>query len=157
MAGGKKKQVRFARAAEEEEEEEEEEDTLFEKRTGARRGEEDERGGRVPAAADEVRLVAAGGRRRRSGARCSGEPRWCVTTVLCASFLGLGMAIAVLGPTFPDLAANVDSNVANISFIFVGRSLGYLGGSVVGGILFDCMNHHLLLGRLLKALVLMYK
>nr|XP_033793415.1 sodium-dependent glucose transporter 1 isoform X2 [Geotrypetes seraphini] len=56
------------------------------------------------------------------------------------------MAIAVLGPTFPDLASNVHNNVGNISYIFVGRSLGYLGGSVVGGILFDCMNHHLLLG-----------
>ncbi|XP_061479619.1 sodium-dependent glucose transporter 1 isoform X2 [Rhineura floridana] len=58
----------------------------------------------------------------------------------------LGMAIAVLGPTFQDLAANVNRNVSQISYIFVGRSLGYFGGSLIGGILFDCMNAQLLLG-----------
>ncbi|NXP12731.1 MFS4B protein, partial [Thinocorus orbignyianus] len=56
-----------------------------------------------------------------------------------------GMSIAVLGPTFPNLAANVHKNVSDIYYIFVGRSLGYLGGSVLGGVLFDCMNAHLLL------------
>ncbi|XP_038617359.1 sodium-dependent glucose transporter 1 [Tachyglossus aculeatus] len=56
------------------------------------------------------------------------------------------MSIAILGPTFQDLASNVNSNISSISFIFVGRSFGYLGGSVIGGILFDCMNHFLLLG-----------
>ncbi|NXQ35296.1 MFS4B protein, partial [Alaudala cheleensis] len=71
--------------------------------------------------------------------------RWCITGVLCASFLGLGMSIAVLGPTFPNLAANVGKNVSDIFYVFVGRSLGYLGGSVVGGVLFDCMNAALLL------------
>lgn len=58
-----------------------------------------------------------------------------------------GMSIAVLGPTFPNLAANVGKNVSDIYYIFVGRSLGYLGGSVVGGVLFDCMNATLLLGE----------
>ncbi|NWI64524.1 MFS4B protein, partial [Todus mexicanus] len=56
-----------------------------------------------------------------------------------------GMSIAVLGPTFPNLAANVNKKVNDIFYIFVGRSLGYLGGSVVGGVLFDCMNAQLLL------------
>ncbi|NXA68579.1 MFS4B protein, partial [Mohoua ochrocephala] len=71
--------------------------------------------------------------------------RWCTTGVLCASFLGLGMSIAVLGPTFPNLAANVRKNVSDIYYIFVGRSLGCLGGSVLGGLLLDCMNASLLL------------
>ncbi|RMC13114.1 hypothetical protein DUI87_10645 [Hirundo rustica rustica] len=71
--------------------------------------------------------------------------RWCTTGVLCASFVGLGLSIAVLGPTFPNLAANVGKNVSDMYYIFVGRSLGYLGGSVVGGVLFDCMNAALLL------------
>ncbi|NWH98210.1 MFS4B protein, partial [Tichodroma muraria] len=66
--------------------------------------------------------------------------RWCITGALCASFLGLGMSIAVLGPTFPNLAANVRKNVSDIYYIFVGRSLGCLGGSMVGGVLLDCMN-----------------
>ncbi|XP_039981484.1 sodium-dependent glucose transporter 1 isoform X2 [Xiphias gladius] len=56
------------------------------------------------------------------------------------------MSISVLGPTFEDLAVNVKKNISNISYIFVGRSAGYIGGSLVGGILFDCMNPHLLLG-----------
>lgn len=63
-----------------------------------------------------------------------------------------GMSIAVLGPTFPTLAANVGKNVSDIYYIFVGRSLGSLGGSVVGGVLFDCMNATLLLGECCLAL-----
>ncbi|XP_071755335.2 sodium-dependent glucose transporter 1 isoform X2 [Centroberyx gerrardi] len=56
------------------------------------------------------------------------------------------MSISVLGPTFEDLAVNVNKNISNISYIFVGRSAGYIGGSLLGGILIDCMNSHLLLG-----------
>ncbi|NWT03607.1 MFS4B protein, partial [Mionectes macconnelli] len=84
----------------------------------------------------------------KGGGRCGGAGaalRWCITGALCAAFLGLGMSIAVLGPTFPNLAANVGKNVSDIYYIFVGRSLGYLGGSVIGGVLFDCMNASLLL------------
>lgn len=58
-----------------------------------------------------------------------------------------GMCISVLGPTLEDLAINVNKNISNISYIFVGRSVGYIGGSLLGGILFDCMNPHLLLGK----------
>ncbi|XP_018415776.1 PREDICTED: sodium-dependent glucose transporter 1 [Nanorana parkeri] len=138
--GKKKKQVRFARANGDEAGDEEEEDTLFEKRPSRLRAgiEELEEEGERRRAEDEVRLVS--GEQQCRGLRC------CVTTVMCAAFLGLGMAISVLGPTFPDLAANVDSTVGNISYIFVGRSLGYLGGSVLGGVLFERMNQHLLLG-----------
>lgn len=57
-----------------------------------------------------------------------------------------GMCISVLGPTLEDLAINVNKNISNISYIFVGRSAGYIGGSLIGGILFDCMNPHLLIG-----------
>ncbi|NXY81201.1 MFS4B protein, partial [Alcedo cyanopectus] len=71
--------------------------------------------------------------------------RWCISGALCAAFLGQGMSIAVLGPTFQNLATDVNKNVSDIYYIFVGRSLGYLGGSVLGGMLFDCMNAHLLL------------
>ncbi|XP_060609162.2 sodium-dependent glucose transporter 1 [Anolis sagrei] len=56
------------------------------------------------------------------------------------------MAIANLGPTFPDLAANVNRNVSQISFIFIGRSSGYFGGTLIGGLLVDCMNAKILLG-----------
>nr|XP_048281418.1 sodium-dependent glucose transporter 1-like [Myodes glareolus] len=72
--------------------------------------------------------------------------RWFTTVVLNAAFLGMGVSAAVLGPTFPDLARNVNRNISSLSEIFIGRALGYLCGSVVGGVLFDCMNHFLLLG-----------
>ncbi|NWT67468.1 MFS4B protein, partial [Prunella himalayana] len=85
---------------------------------------------------------AAGGRWRCGDGAAL---RWCISGTLCASFVGLGMSIAVLGPTFPTLAANVGKNVSDIYYIFVGRSLGSLGGSVVGGVLLDCMNASLLL------------
>ncbi|XP_068199264.1 sodium-dependent glucose transporter 1 isoform X2 [Antennarius striatus] len=56
------------------------------------------------------------------------------------------MSISVLGPTFEDLAVNVGKNISNISYIFIGRSGGYIFGSLLGGTLFDCMNPYLLLG-----------
>ncbi|NXM12609.1 MFS4B protein, partial [Ploceus nigricollis] len=88
---------------------------------------------------------AAGGRWRCGRCANGAALRWCISGTLCVSFLGLGLSIAVLGPTFPTLAANVGKNVSDIYYIFVGRSLGYLGGSVVGGGLLDCMNASLLL------------
>ncbi|XP_004702246.1 sodium-dependent glucose transporter 1 [Echinops telfairi] len=104
----------------------------------------------VVAAGPEAEAPAANEPEAVAVAPRSGRPgdvlRWFTTVVLCAAFLGLGMSIAILGPTFPDLAANVNSNISSLSLIFVGRAFGYLSGSVVGGILFDCMNHFLLLG-----------
>lgn len=72
--------------------------------------------------------------------------RWFTTVVLYAAFLGLGMNVAILGPTFQDLATNVNRNISSLSQIFVGRAFGYLSGSVIGGLLFDSVNHFLLLG-----------
>lgn len=57
------------------------------------------------------------------------------------------MAIAVLGPTFEDLAMNVNKNMSSLSYIFVSRASGYIGGSLIGGILFDCVNPYLLSGK----------
>ncbi|XP_020863764.1 sodium-dependent glucose transporter 1-like isoform X5 [Phascolarctos cinereus] len=63
-----------------------------------------------------------------------------------AAFLGVGLSIGILGPTFQDLAVNVNHNISDISYIFVGRACGYLGGSVIGGFLFDRMNRNLIMG-----------
>ncbi|XP_039207139.1 sodium-dependent glucose transporter 1 [Crotalus tigris] len=160
MAGGAKKQVRFARL---------EEDGAPE--AGALGDAAAERaavgesppkglpGNSARLALQPVVKVADGsGRRSRAGgglgvgkqqaaaAASRRALKWCISAALCAAFLGLGMAIAILGPTFQDLAANVNKNVSQISYIFVGRSLGYFGGSLIGGILFDCMNSKFLLG-----------
>ncbi|KAJ8270776.1 hypothetical protein GJAV_G00119160 [Gymnothorax javanicus] len=136
----KKKQVRFARMEEDDDNDDQDEDTLFDKRKDGRRGVKSVmKGGRKLANSGSDRVVVRGG----SSGGCG---RWLVTMTLCASFLGLGMGISVLGPTFEDLAINVRQDISNISYIFVGRSMGYIGGSVLAGILFDFINHHLLLG-----------
>lgn len=140
----KKKHVRFARMEATDDNEDQEEDTLFDKRKDTGRGLKSalKAAKRTTKAGceDRVEVIGGGG---RGGGTCG---RWMVTLVLCASFLGLGMSISVLGPTFEDLAVNVKKNISNISYIFIGRSGGYIGGSLIGGILFDCMNPHLLLG-----------
>uniref|UniRef100_A0A8C9VC64 Major facilitator superfamily domain containing 4B n=1 Tax=Scleropages formosus TaxID=113540 RepID=A0A8C9VC64_SCLFO len=51
-----------------------------------------------------------------------------------------------LGPTLGDLAINVKQNISNISHIFLGRSAGSMGGSLLAGFLLEVMNHHILLG-----------
>ncbi|XP_060947286.1 sodium-dependent glucose transporter 1 [Limanda limanda] len=145
-SAGKKKHVRFASMEEEEEDNEQEEDTLFDKRQdgGSGRGLKSAlkaaKRATNPGCDDRVQVVGGG----RGGSGACG--RWMVTLVLSASFLGLGMSISVLGPTFEDLAVNLKKNISNLSYIFVGRSAGYIGGSLVGGLLFDCMSPHLLLG-----------
>ncbi|KAM7367566.1 hypothetical protein PAMP_013854 [Pampus punctatissimus] len=116
-----------------------EEDTLFDKRKDTGRGLKSAlkaaKRATKPGCDDRVEVVGGGS--------CG---RWMVTLALCASFLGLGMSISVIGPTFEDLAVNVKKDISNISYIFVGRSAGYIGGSLLGGVLFDCMNPHVLLG-----------
>ncbi|XP_053520860.1 LOW QUALITY PROTEIN: sodium-dependent glucose transporter 1 [Artibeus jamaicensis] len=87
---------------------------------------------------------------RRSGGR-GRLLHWFVTVILCAAFLGLGLSISIVGPTFQDLATNLNRNISSISHIFVGRAFGYLTGSVIGGILFDAINPFLLLGLSLLA------
>ncbi|XP_063167178.1 sodium-dependent glucose transporter 1 [Candoia aspera] len=165
MAGGAKKQVRFARL---------EEDGARDAGAGAALG---DAAAEKPAAGESplkeplrsparlalqpvVKVADGSGRRSRAGgglgagkqavavavAASRRALKWCISAALCAAFLGLGMAIAILGPTFQDLAANVNKNISQISYIFVGRSVGYFSGSLIGGILFDCMNSQFLLG-----------
>ncbi|KAF7231557.1 sodium-dependent glucose transporter 1 [Nothobranchius furzeri] len=136
-SGVKHKHVRFASM------EDQEEDTLFDKKTDAglelRSALKATERTATPGGPDRVKVVGG-----RSGEGSFG--RWVLTLSLCGSFLGLGMSISVLGPTFKDLAENVNKDISNISYIFVGRSAGYIGGSLVGGVLFDRMSPHLLLG-----------
>ncbi|XP_054900531.1 sodium-dependent glucose transporter 1 [Poeciliopsis prolifica] len=137
----KKKHVRFASMEEEDDNDEQEENTLFDKRKEAGRG-------LKSALKLAKRTIKQGGDNRVKvvGGGSGACGRWMVTLALCGSFLGLGMGISVVGPTFEELAANVHKNISNISYIFVGRAAGYIGGSLVGGILFELMNHHVLLG-----------
>ncbi|XP_051852687.1 sodium-dependent glucose transporter 1 [Antechinus flavipes] len=92
----------------------------------------------------DAKVYVVGG----DGGRCGAGNvfRWFTSIVLYAAFLGLGLSVAIVGPTFQDLAVNVNRNISDISYIFVGRACGYLGGSVIGGFLFDSVNHNLILG-----------
>ncbi len=64
-------------------------------------------------------------------------------------YLMLGAIIASLGPTLPDMAANLGAGIAAISILFTTRSLGYLAGSLLGGYLYDRFHGHRVLFILL--------
>jgi len=63
--------------------------------------------------------------------------RRAITIGYCAAFIGLGMVGASLGPTLRDLAANTGTQLSTISVLFTARALGYLGGSLVAGWVYD--------------------
>lgn len=82
-----------------------------------------------------------------------------VTIGYCAAFVALGLTTASLGPTLTDLATNTGAALAQISFGFTARALGYLLGSFLSGRLYDrrpgnpVMGTTLLLMALSMALV----
>ena len=61
------------------------------------------------------------------------------------------VAIAVMGPTLEALDSHLGVPFPNMSFIFMGRSVGYLAGSILGGLLFESCSPYLLLGAVLLA------
>ncbi|CAL1529611.1 unnamed protein product [Lymnaea stagnalis] len=67
------------------------------------------------------------------------------TAALSMAFFCLGLCLAIPGPTLLDLGARVGGNTEHMSYIFTARSVGYLIGSVVGGILFDFFDQQILL------------
>ncbi|PFX24485.1 sodium-dependent glucose transporter 1A-like [Stylophora pistillata] len=64
---------------------------------------------------------------------------------LFVCFFGLGISVAILGPTLIELACQAQTELAEMSFVFTARAIGYLIGSIVGGWLFDKYNGHLVL------------
>ncbi|XP_070573005.1 sodium-dependent glucose transporter 1A-like [Ptychodera flava] len=68
------------------------------------------------------------------------------TSALCAAFVCLGLMIAIVGPCLVDLRHNVQASFQHITFIFTVRSVGYLIGALIGGILYDKMNGKLIVG-----------
>lgn len=70
--------------------------------------------------------------------RALGDARALKQTVLYyAAFIALGLTAASLGPTLLGLAEQTGSQLSQISFLFTTRAMGYLGGSFVGGRLYD--------------------
>jgi FHS family Na+ dependent glucose MFS transporter 1 len=70
-----------------------------------------------------------------------GNP-YVTTAVYYLSFIGLGMATAVLGPTLQSLAKNTNSTLAQISSLFLLSSFGYLLGSFTAGRVYDRVKGH---------------
>ena len=54
-----------------------------------------------------------------------------------AGFIVLGLIVAALGPTLPLLAAQTHSSLSQISILFTVNSLGYIGGSLLSGRMYD--------------------
>jgi MFS transporter, FHS family, Na+ dependent glucose transporter 1 len=71
------------------------------------------------------------------------------TAAYYLAFVALGLASASLGPTLPGLAENTQTQLREISFLFTGRSLGYLLGSFFGGRLYDRKPGHPVMGLML--------
>jgi MFS transporter, FHS family, Na+ dependent glucose transporter 1 len=73
------------------------------------------------------------------------------------SFIILGFAAAIVGPSLPHLAENTGTLINEISTLFVTRSTGYFIGSWIAGHLYDRFAGHRVLsfGLILTIVVLM--
>nr|CAD7573897.1 unnamed protein product [Timema californicum] len=67
------------------------------------------------------------------------------TLGICGVFFGLGLCIAIPGPTFLLPISELQVDVSLMTNIYVARSSGYAVGSIIGGILFDRFNRLFLL------------
>ena len=59
------------------------------------------------------------------------------TFAIVFGFFSLGMIIASLGPSLLGLERQTGASAETLSLVFTSRSLGYLLGSVLGGVLLD--------------------
>ena len=64
------------------------------------------------------------------------------TASYCALFMLLGMLVAVIGPSLGRLAEQTHTSLGLFSWFFVARSLGYLAGALLGGMLYDRLPGH---------------
>lgn len=73
--------------------------------------------------------------------------KWRTTFGYYGLFVCLGLGMAIVGPTIPDLARQTGSTQDAIGWLFFGGSVGYTLGTLLGGRLFDRIAHgHALLG-----------
>ena len=63
--------------------------------------------------------------------------RMAATADIFWAFMSLGLLIASLGPSLLGLKRQTGASVGALGFIFTARSIGYLAGSIVGGLFFD--------------------
>ena len=67
------------------------------------------------------------------------------TACLCLAFASLGLFLAMIGPTLPTLAYNLQVSIESISYVITVRGFGFLLGSIVSGFIYEKFNVHLLL------------
>jgi FHS family Na+ dependent glucose MFS transporter 1 len=82
------------------------------------------------------------------------QGRLAKTLAYYGAFVGLGLALASLGPTLPGLAELTGSTLGALSTIFVARSAGYLTGAMLGGRLFDRLPGNPLMAGMLVLMAL---
>ncbi|PWH13375.1 MAG: hypothetical protein DDG58_14225, partial [Ardenticatenia bacterium] len=64
------------------------------------------------------------------------------TAAYYAAFIGLGLGVAAIGPTLPDLARHTRAHLDEISFLFTAHSTGYLLGCLLAGHIYDRVRGH---------------
>ena len=77
-----------------------------------------------------------------------------LTVCLSLAFFGLGLVLAMLGPSQRSLAALLNESIGNLAYIFTARSCGYLVGSVVSGWIFERFDALLMLAVTLSVTVI---
>ena len=77
------------------------------------------------------------------------QGRRATTFAYFSAFIGLGLVLASLGPTIPDLATRTGSSLSAFSAVFIAHAMGYLVGALLGGRLFDRFAGHPLLAAML--------
>ena len=85
----------------------------------------------------------------------TGASRLVITAGYFGSFFSIGLALASLGPVLPTLSARSGISLESSGLLFVGRSCGYVVGSLAGGVIFDTMKRThlpLIAGNVLCAL-----
>lgn len=65
------------------------------------------------------------------------------------SFLIVGLSITFIGPALSELRERSGSDIGGIGVLFVGQSIGYIFGSVLGGRLYDRFTGHRIFGAAL--------
>ena len=84
----------------------------------------------------------------------TGRPRIILTICYFGSFFGIGIFLAALGPCIPALARRLDVDIEGLGILFVSRAIGYVVGSLIGGLVFDRIKRThgpLVIGNLLCA------
>jgi FHS family Na+ dependent glucose MFS transporter 1 len=72
----------------------------------------------------------------------SSAPNFNYFLVLFAGFVILGLDVAITGPTLLEFVVQTNSSVPAVAAVLTGRSVGFLSGTIVGGVLVDKFKNH---------------